>query len=78
MVADAEDELAVHRKAAVVALAGLIYYVFATELAGMLKPKEQESKDDPPVRKKVVPTVSRRPVQHSSTARRSAQSRSGY
>ena len=48
--------LIVHRKAAVIALAGLIYYVFATELANMLKPEENEEKE-PPVRRKKVPTT---------------------
>lgn len=37
-----------------ICLAGLIYYVFATELAGMLKPKE-EDEEEPPLRRKKVP-----------------------
>ena len=38
-------------------LAGLIYYVFATELANMLKTKEEDEEEEPPVRRKKVPTT---------------------
>lgn len=54
----ADTPASVHRKAAVVALAALIYYVFATELTGMLKPKEKDPDDEPPARRKKVPIVS--------------------
>ena len=42
-----------------VALAALIYYVFATEIAGMLALKKKDEEEDRPVRKKKVPNVSR-------------------
>lgn len=47
--------IVVHRKAAVLCLAGLIYYVFATELHGMLKPPDEDDEAEPPVKRRKVP-----------------------
>lgn len=47
----------VSKKVAVLCLAMLIYYVFATELAGMLKMKKDEE-DDPAQKRRKVPDVS--------------------
>jgi hypothetical protein len=48
--------LIVNQKAAVVCLAMLIYYIFATELAGMLKLKTEE-KEEKALRRKKIPQV---------------------
>ncbi|WWC87317.1 uncharacterized protein L201_002206 [Kwoniella dendrophila CBS 6074] len=45
------------RKVAVICLAGLIYYVFATELAAMLKFKTEEEENKPAKKRKKIPTT---------------------
>lgn len=47
----------VNQKAAIVCLAMLIYYIFASELSSMLQPKDEDEEEKPKKRKK-VPTVS--------------------
>ena len=59
-----ENDCPVHRKAAVICLAGLIYYVFATELAGMLKPKPKDEQE-PPLRRKRVPKARLNPSSYA-------------
>ncbi len=55
----ADPYIAVHRKAAVVCLAVLLYYVFATELIAMLKPKEDDEDEISGLKRKKKPQVSR-------------------
>ncbi|WRT65174.1 uncharacterized protein IL334_002117 [Kwoniella shivajii] len=45
-----------HKKIAVMCLAGLIYYIFAMELAEMLKPKHKEE-DGPAKKREKIPTT---------------------
>ncbi|WWC59034.1 uncharacterized protein I303_101580 [Kwoniella dejecticola CBS 10117] len=45
-----------HRKIAVVCLAGLIYHIFAMEIANMLKPEHKEE-DGPAKKRKKIPTT---------------------
>ena len=49
-----EKLTAVHRKAAVICLAALVYYVLATELHDMLKPPDKDEKE-PKINRRKIP-----------------------